>query len=51
MFCLEYIRNPLSNNSIKRCVIDFLFEQTGSVQQRKGSGRLRVSQAVVDHVR
>ncbi|KAG8296099.1 hypothetical protein J6590_065086 [Homalodisca vitripennis] len=48
-FRLEYGRNPPSNNSIKRWYRQF--EQTGSVQHRKGAGRPPVSEAVVDQVR
>ncbi|KAG8253726.1 hypothetical protein J6590_029299 [Homalodisca vitripennis] len=45
-FRLEYGRNPPSNNSIKRWYRQF--EQTGSVQHRKGAGRPPVSEAIVD---
>ncbi|KAG8242666.1 hypothetical protein J6590_061240 [Homalodisca vitripennis] len=48
-FRLEYGRNPPSNNSIKRWYRQF--EQTGSVQHRKGAGRPPVSEAIVDQVR
>lgn len=44
--CLEYDRNPLSNNSLKCWRWYAQFEITASVQHRKGSSRPPVSKAV-----